>query len=150
MLSPRFAEGRALAEAGTNTSTIPTISFPEDNPEAMVWICCALHLKTDAINSGLTLSLLKAIAVLCDKYDLSRALYAWSHLWVGRYTASAGAHNDAREIVWISCALGQDEDFWRSSRQLIISLSKIEMLGMTGQLGNGILPDRLLGMSALR
>jgi hypothetical protein len=43
MLSPRFSEGRALATLSTGSTT--TISLPDDDVEAILWLCEALHFK---------------------------------------------------------------------------------------------------------
>lgn len=76
MLSPKFAEGQALLNA-TSPNT-PSISFPDDDSEAMIWRCKALHFKQNLI-VGIGFSLLRKLAFPCDKYDLVRALNQWSH-----------------------------------------------------------------------
>ena len=45
MLSSKFAEWQALQNAASQYT--PPISLPDDDPEAMIWLCEALHFKQD-------------------------------------------------------------------------------------------------------
>jgi len=55
-VSSRFAEGHSLADP--ISSEIPKISLPEDDPEALTWLCEALHFKK-RVTEGMSFSLLK-------------------------------------------------------------------------------------------
>lgn len=125
LLSPRFAEGCVLPEADTSKSTISTIPFPEDDCVAMVWIFHALHHNQDPITGRLAFSLFKAIAVLCDKYDLSRALYAWTYYWLDRCGPPAVAHSSSLEMLWVLCALNLESAFWIESRFLFLNSQRL-------------------------
>ncbi|KAK3401529.1 hypothetical protein B0T20DRAFT_116496 [Sordaria brevicollis] len=76
MLSPPWVEGQGLA-GGTGSGTIKEIELPEDNAEAMEYICAVIHHQevddTPTESSSPSRDLLK-IAILTDKYDLHKAL----------------------------------------------------------------------------
>lgn len=77
MLKPNFAEGQVLSN--TKTNEVATIRLPDDDPEAMLWLCKAFHLKQT--HSEVSFPLLEKLAILCDKYDMSLALASWSEVW---------------------------------------------------------------------
>jgi hypothetical protein len=80
MLGPRFKEGNSLS-----LGSACDIPLPEDNPEAMTLFCNCIHFRTDQIPSNVEFLALKALAILCDKYDSSRAILAWSTLWLQKW-----------------------------------------------------------------
>ena len=140
--NPRYAEGQALSQADLNCSTVPTISLPEDDFEAMVLICKVIHFQYTLDLKLLTLPLLQKVAVLCDKYDLSRALASWSRGALQKM--SLPCKNDLAKL-WISYALNQDDGFWEVSRELIRSRGKLEKIASSSQSLGILLPESLLG-----
>jgi hypothetical protein len=74
MFSPRFKEGSNL-----NSGCPSEVPSPEDDPEAM---------KLDHIPRNVEFSLLKALAILCDKYDVANAISAWNILWLQKWETS--------------------------------------------------------------
>lgn len=139
MLSPRFAEGQALL---TSTSTdTPSISLPDDNSEAMIWLCKALHFKKD-LPVDIDFSLLRELAILCDKYDLVGALNPWSHAWFSQYSGTSRGINDHAEMLRFSYALGKDDHFWHTSRSLINVCTADGLAALQNGRLTAVLPDR--------
>ncbi len=144
LLSPKFTESRSLADS----TEVPQIPFPEDNPEAMVWLCQALHFKkrpTDEIS----FPLVKDLAVLCDKYDLSIALGSWSELWMQKWRGSVQGADHFPQMLWISYALDHQNRFWEMSRALKRVYTSKDLVLASKELTTGILPDRVLGKCPL-
>ena len=82
MLGRCFAEGKALRDPAPTTHGIPTINLPEDDPEAMVQLCRALHLTMDINENAVTFEQCIKLASLCDEYDMAVALGSWSEVWM--------------------------------------------------------------------
>ena len=141
MLSPRFAEGQALL---TSTSPdTPSTSLPDDNSEAMIWLCKALHFRKD-LTVDIEFSPLRELAILCDKYDLVGALNPWSHAWFRQWSDTRRVNNHA-EMLWISYALGKEDHFWHTSRSLMKLYTADDLAAPQNERWTAVLPDRLFG-----
>lgn len=79
MLGPNFAEGQFLLTRTSPTDNVPLIPLPDDDSKAMIWFCRALHHKLDVNKEDVDFDMCLKLATLCDKYDTSVALSAWSH-----------------------------------------------------------------------
>lgn len=141
MLNPKFAEGQALLNA-TSPDT-PSISLPDDDSEAVVWLCKALHFTKD-LKVDINFSLLRKLAILCDKYDLVDALNPWSHAWLQEWPGSTHGVDSHAEMLWISYALGNEEYFWRNSRSLMQLYTTEDLAAFQNESLTAMLPDRLL------
>ena len=142
MLSPRFAEGQALL---TSTSTdTPSISLPDDNSEAMIWLCKALHFTKD-LTVDIDFSLLRELAILCDKYELVGALKPWSHAWFRQWSGTPRGVDNHAEMLWISYALGNEDTFWHTSRSLMKLYTADDLAALQNERSTAVLPDRLFG-----
>lgn len=89
MFSPhRFLEGTALS-----TSNPPSISLPDDEPEAVTMFCHLVHFEGyHGEQPSPSFDQLVNLALFCDKYDAGLALNPWSELWAF----------DNHESFWIS------------------------------------------------
>ncbi|MCJ1453530.1 hypothetical protein MMC28_003877 [Mycoblastus sanguinarius] len=146
MLSPRFAEGHALSDK--NNESVPSISLPDDDPEAVIWLCNALHFRQNADENLFCFPLLEKMAHLCDKYDLSGALSSWSHVWMQKWPGSKNGLDSYPKMLWIAYAFRHDLAFWRITRDLIryYSLEEVrKTLRIMGEVHNSSLPIRLIG-----
>lgn len=101
MLDPRYAKRQKLADE--QSLGVSSIALPDDDPEAMVWFCHAIHLQKCATEKVVTFDFLRKIATLSDKYELSVALHAWSEMWMQMWP---GTDREYPELLWISYALG--------------------------------------------
>lgn len=86
MFGPRYFEGHVLPNQAR--LSIPSFPFPEEDPETMTWFCRALHLKSNADETKVTVGLIFNIAALCDRYDASAALGGWSRFWMEKLANS--------------------------------------------------------------
>ncbi|PWW77322.1 hypothetical protein C7212DRAFT_185241 [Tuber magnatum] len=73
MFSPRFREGAAL----TSATGLTEIEFPDDSPEALETIFNVLHFRHNCVGEDFDRDVLYEIALVVDKYDLTRALRPW-------------------------------------------------------------------------
>ena len=142
MLSPNFAEGQGLRNT-TSQETL-AINLHDDNIEAMLWLCKALHFKQD-LNIAIDFSLLTELAILCDKYELMSVLYPWSHGWLQHLPGSLLGNDKQAEMLWISYALGNEKCFWRTSRDLMQYSTTEELAALKKNPRSLMLPDGVLG-----
>ena len=77
LFSPKYSEGNALSIS----TDMHQIQLPDDDPEALGLVCCALHHRQIAPHRIIVEKLGK-VAAVCDKYDLAEALAPWSSLWL--------------------------------------------------------------------
>jgi hypothetical protein len=142
MLGPSFAEGQALTDKDPRGRTV---SLPNDDAEALTWLCQALHFKKK-FSAIVSISLMKELAILSDKYDMSIALSTWSELWLQKFEGSIEGSDAFPEVLWISYAFHNHQAFWKASRELIFQYTAEALVMAGGLLTNRILPDRVFGM----
>ena len=140
MLSSTYSEGRALAQKGTLELTLL-----EDDPEAMLQLCKAFHMKLAM--TSIKVSLLEKMAILCDKYDASLALSAWSESWLAYVDGSLHGQDRFPRVLWISYALGSQSSFWHISQQMMLEYNQANLLGMEAELLDTCLPRGIIGKS---
>jgi len=145
LLSPRFKEGNSLA----GSTGLPQIPFPEDNPEAMEWLCQALHFKIK-VTDVVSFPLVKNLAVLCDKYDLSIALGPWNEHLMQTWRGSVDGVDRHPQLLWVSYALDNQYRFWKTSKELLRLYTSDDLVLAGNELANNILPDRVFGRFAHR
>ena len=76
MLGPQFLEGQSASGNG-----IPTVTVKDDSIKAMGIILHAIHLQGHQVPETVSCSLLRHLAVVCDKYDLRKSLGTWPETW---------------------------------------------------------------------
>ena len=113
MFNPRFT-GRADFSPNDPLE----IALPEDDYQAMTWICFALHLQ-DLPEGRIPLALLKEIALLADKYNLALNLQPWSSLWLHEWSGSSADDESYWELLWMAYALLDFQMFYEASQKLI-------------------------------
>ena len=139
MLSPRFAEGQALEDSKAMVDSTTTIDLPDDDPTAMSLLCQILHYKEDAAQQAFhPPDILIGLVVICDKYNMSRALGPWSHVWMD--PCHREDQFDTFQIAEISYGLAHHESFWKSTQD-ILRHSRIASLDIE----YGLLPDKVIG-----
>ncbi|KAI9871679.1 MAG: hypothetical protein M1830_002623 [Pleopsidium flavum] len=90
MFGPHFLEGSDLTSMSARR-----ISLPDDNAEAMTTLCNILHHRNNKIDQEPAPSALEQLAVLCDKYDCSKALVPWSRTWMSYY------HQNSSRVIGV-------------------------------------------------
>lgn len=114
MFSPhRFLEGTALS-----TSNPPSISLPDDEPEAVTMFCHLVHFEGyHGEQPSPSFDQLVNLALFCDKYDAGLALNPWSELWLLRQSDSE-VDGYYRNMLALAYAFDNHESFWISSRSM--------------------------------
>ena len=141
MLSPRFAEGQALeANRGLVESTT-TIDLPEDDPKAMSFLCRTLHFKENGAQRKLySPEFLMGLAVICDKYRMSRALSPWSNIWMERFQLED--QDEYFDAAGISYGLEHHESFWKNTRDILRHSTPAKL-----NIEHSLLPCNVIGKS---
>ena len=140
MLSPRFAEGQALEDSKGRVDSTTTIALPEDDFSAMSLICCTLHFKEDAAQRPwFQPGILMGLAVICDKYNMSKALSPWSRIWMDTHK---DGQFDKFQKADISYGLAHHETFWKSTREIFRHSKPAEL-----DIEHSLLPDKFIGES---
>lgn len=114
--SPKYFEGSALL--GSNK--IPRIALPDDEPEALVLICHALHHQR-ATPRHIAFGLLEKAAIVCDKCDLGVVLAPWSGLWMQQWKANGFGTAHWSRILCLSFIFDDHEAFYLSTEKLMSS-----------------------------
>ena len=118
MLSTAFAEGRSLEDNKGLFNSTTTIDLPDDDPTAMSLLCKILHYKEDAAQQAFhPPENLIRLAVICDKYNMSKALSPWCHVWM------EACHREYKygqvDTAGISYGLEHHETFWKSTQDIL-------------------------------
>lgn len=147
MLGPNFLEGSKLSSIQPYQ-----LHLPEDDAEAIIWLCLILHYRRD-IDDRVSFELLEKLALICDKYDCSSALSSWSKEWL--HTANIVLRfppdqANYERLLYISYLFRAHESFWISSKIFLTdglpSNSGAANRPYSLALGLVLLPESLLGM----
>lgn len=112
MLSPHFKEGSTLS-----AQSKVSIPLPEDDPDAMVILCKALHMRFDMRAEEISAETLLKIGVVADKYDCSLGLGVLPHYWINQQMSTANDKTRAQLFV-ASYLLKEPEMFQRLGYEL--------------------------------
>ena len=138
MLSPRYSEGNTLSEKG-----FLELALPEDDTEAMIWLCKAFHHKQ--VLSQLSTDLIEKLAVVCDKYQMSLTLSPWSEAWLLKTDGSLYGDQNHPRMLWISYALRNQSAFYKFSREMICGYTESSLLIAKAKVEKTCLPVLVLG-----
>ena len=117
MLSPHFKEGSTLF-----AQSKVSISLPEDDPDAMVILCKALHMRFDMRAEEISAATLLKIGVVADKYDCSLGLGVLPHYWNNQQMPTATDKTRSQLFV-ASYLLKEPEMFQRLGHDLQMKTS---------------------------
>ena len=121
MFKSRFKEGLN----NHSKSAKPPIPLLDDNAEAVIVLCNAIHLRTSEMPKKLAVACLKDLAVVCDKYDCTSALTPWSAMWLQAGTECL-AVEDLDKLLFAAYVLDNPDAF---SRVRVILHSVIPLQG---------------------
>ena len=116
LLSPKFSEGVTLSHA----KDVHEIKLEDDDPEAMLLICHTIHLGHH-IPRRVPIDLLEKVALLCDKYDLAKALSGWSERWLLGHITGTNTEDTLITLVCLSYIFEQHGAFFSGSSKLFLS-----------------------------
>jgi DNA-binding transcriptional regulator PaaX len=148
MFGPHFAEGKALRNPSAYEA--PSVSLPEDDAEAMIELCYALHLKLNVNDKNITFELCFTLAKLCDQYNASLALGSWSELWMKSWIDTLKGDERCFKAIYIARAFGNQHAFWSITRDVMLYYNADFVDLPDPGLAKELLPDRLLGKSAYK
>ncbi|KAF2135726.1 uncharacterized protein K452DRAFT_346706 [Aplosporella prunicola CBS 121167] len=135
MFGPNFREGQNLNE--TNPKEV---EFPDDDPAAMMVICSVFHFQYDHTQHYPDMAELKDIALLCDKYQCSPAIFLHSQMWMERLMKDAmkKKFDGYEDLLGISYLFDNPDVFKRLTLDLILYWT-----GSFDKLGDRDLADRI-------
>ena len=144
MLDPRFLS------RPPSYQDLPEIALPEDDPAAMSWMCSAVHFHD--LGDKASLSTLKRVAIVCDKYDVSAALRPWSSMWLRRSIPDPSKTTGSWELMWIAIAFDDQDLFTLATKSFVWNTPAEVQQGSVplddpDATGIALLPERLPGKS---
>ncbi|EPS45753.1 hypothetical protein H072_270 [Dactylellina haptotyla CBS 200.50] len=91
MLSP--VNGfKPLPEAWLNGIRITVLKVYDDDVAALGWVLNIIHFQVDSVPAELGWRDLVSVAIICDKYELQRAVRLWADKWTGVYIPDTALH----------------------------------------------------------
>lgn len=121
LFSPKYSEGIALS----NSTEVRQIALPDDDPEALILICHALHHQR-ITPQNISFALLGKAAVVCDKYDLATVLTSWFGLWMQQWKTRGDGSAHWTKMLCLSSIFGSHEVFYLSSEKLMSSCCAVK------------------------
>ena len=122
MLSTRFAEGQSPA-----SSTQPrTILLPEDNARIMLAVFQKLHFHTVSIEDFDTPSTIAELALVCDEYDLAKALDSWTELMLQKQQRQSLSYKEWAQLLRCSRIFKNHSSFWFISNKLLLEFRNLK------------------------
>lgn len=109
-------EGTTLA----NTSSVD-ITLPDDDPASIVLMFKAMHLRISSLPPSLSITSVKQLATVVDKYDCARPLAPMTYYWIhGRLSQSKCSIEELYELLHATFLLGQQELFGQIGSKLVL------------------------------
>ena len=111
----REATNPARSQDGVREAT-----FQDDDFQAMTTIMNVLHLQHQKVPQRTTFDQLHKIAMICDKYDLTRSMGLWPGVWAEQFVSQVekkGFHG----WLLIATVFRQEEVFTRMTRHIILN-----------------------------
>jgi hypothetical protein len=115
MLRSSFKEG---AQQNTASGERGVVILPEDDPEAFLLYCKGVHFRDVPLEPEPIV--LAALAILCDKYDFSKAIVSWGSIWLQKWTKNTSTQ-DLSYLLILAYILGLAETFAEISGAIIMS-----------------------------
>lgn len=115
MFGSKFSEGLSIHAASKKAR----ICLPDDDGDAFTIICNVVHYRVTEVPEALPLSCLENVAIICDKYDMTRSLMSWSRIWL-RAGIESSAPEDFNKLLLIAYILDIPETFSKLSWEIII------------------------------
>lgn len=98
----------------------------------MAYVCHVLHYQSK-VSADIPLSLLRRIAVVCDKYDLNRALRGWSAAWLLNWQEDPAGEQYWPDLLAMASIFANNQVFHLISAKLLAS-SPMKMLSINHDL----------------
>ena len=121
MFSSPFLEGRE-----SSSENPCKVDLPDDNANAMIWLCHGLHAVNLSTEARVPIELVERVAVLADKYDCAGAISAWAHIWLRQWSdfdedTCQYLRNDDRywDLLRVAIVFDDQRAFYQFSRRVI-------------------------------
>lgn len=95
------------------------IIFPDDDPEALLILLSAAHLRFQEVPKHLSFERLLNVCVLCDKYDCITLVRPWIFEWKVRQIVPTDWEL-YEEWLFIAWTMGDEATFKRVGRSMIL------------------------------
>ena len=141
MLSSRFKEGLRTHA----TSEKPLIPLSEDDAEAFIILCKVIHHHMDEVPRTLTPTCLEKIAIICDKYNCTRALAHSSMTWLQAGIETSVA-KDFNKLLFAAYVLDIPDAFSRISWEILV-VQVGPFFNLPGLTDQDLVSHDLLGIS---
>src|SRR5947207_6521081 len=115
MFNSQFNEGISNRSTSGNPSLI---SLSEDDAEALTLLCKVIHHQMDDVPRNPSLTCLKNLAIICDKYDCISIFAAWGELWIKPHIELPAA-KDFNELMFVAYVLDLPGAFSRISWEIL-------------------------------
>lgn len=112
MLSPKYAEGQALA---TNSTSPCEIKLEDDDPKCMGIVLDFIHLRHNSLPQRVDSDDIVSFAALVDKYFLHEALKLGLDQWL-----IPGEHDDCHKFLQAAIILGHAESVKKTTEMMIL------------------------------
>ncbi|KAG8526832.1 uncharacterized protein KY384_008261 [Bacidia gigantensis] len=138
LLGPNFKEGHDSAP----TAGLPkSVCLPDDDPEAMLWVCQILHyVRKEPMKADL--ALLGKIATHCDKYDLAYALGPWAEYRL--QVVECHTMEESLSLLYCAIMLANNKAFHKSTKYLVLHVARLTPLAMLAIIQDYKLDGQLL------
>lgn len=144
MLGPDFQEGSHKASA----SDMAKVRLPEDDSAAMAIFCQAVHHQSNSVPKPVTPIQLESLAILCDKYDCTKALKPWTIVWLMDALDLKPSNEDSIKLFFAAYVFDIPNAFSTLSWTVIFSHGG-PVTALQGLTGYDLLPDSILGTTCM-
>jgi len=127
-LSSKVFEAMLGDHSHFREATAPIISrdgvreakFEDDDFDAMTIIMNVLHLQHQNVPKQMVFDQLHKIAILCDKYDLTRSMGLWPDTWAQQHVKQVGKKGFHGWLL-IATVFRQGEAFTKMTKHIILN-----------------------------
>jgi hypothetical protein len=116
MLKSTFKEGTQHCAGSNEPSVVP---LPDEDPDAFLLYCQIIHFQ-DVPSRPLPVTLAQ-LALLCDKYDISKAVIGWSRVWLQSLAQGDASAEDLSYLLILAYVLDLREAFFMISKAIVLS-----------------------------
>ena len=125
---------------------IPKVTVEDESIKAVGIILHAIHLQGHLVPETVSYSLLRHLAIVCDKYDLRKSLGTWPETWAKSHADKM--EQPRNESLFIAVAFKLDAVFPKITKSLILGTRTLDdgtMVTIYNQVIGEDIPEVILG-----
>jgi hypothetical protein len=107
------------AKRTTTAKSEWVVELPEDKATPLKLLFHIIHAKFEQVPQTLTLFELYEIAVMSNKYDMTRILRPWAKNWFEPHAKSYKA-DDRELLLWVAWELGAEDVFEKAAKEITL------------------------------